>query len=98
MENKKRNLGYNPEMAHRVHFSYWHNGGVWFYRFIDVGLAPLGPVRKTTNPDTIRDLAERGSGLPNLEAKLMLDIAIKMGRGGLYLALNDEQYQALKRA
>ena len=77
-------------MSHRVRFSCWLSGGVWFYRFIDTGLTPLGPARKTRAPETIRSLAERG-GLTNFETKLILDLGMKMGQGGSYLALNDEQ-------
>jgi len=95
VENKRRILDYNSGMAHRVHFSYWQNGGVWFYRFIGEGLTPLGPVRKTRSPEVVRSLAERGGGLPNLEAKLMLDLGVKTGNGGMYLSLTDEQYDRL---
>jgi hypothetical protein len=90
LENKRRILDSNSGISHRVHFSCWLSGGVWFYRFIDTGLTPLGPARKTRAPETIRSLAERG-GLTNFETKLILDLGMKMGQGGSYLALNDEQ-------
>ena len=84
-------------MSHRVHFSYWRTDGVWYYQFIGTGITPLGPVRKTRNPETIKSLAVRGRGLPNLEAKLMLDLGLKMGQGGMYLSLDDAQYDALRK-
>jgi hypothetical protein len=84
------------ESRNRVHFSYWLHGGVWNYRFIDTGLAVLGPVRRTRDPQTIRVIAERGNGLPNLEAKLMLEYGIKEGKGGLYLNLTPEQYAKIR--
>jgi hypothetical protein len=90
LENKRRILDCNSGMSHRVRFSCWLSGGVWFYRFIDTGLTPLGAARKTCAPETIRSLADRGV-LPNFDTKLMLDLGIKMGQGGSYLALNDEQ-------
>jgi hypothetical protein len=69
----------------------------WNYRFIDSGLAVLGPVRRTSVSETIRGIAQRGGGLRNQEAKLMFDFGISQGRGGLYLDLTDEQYSALNK-
>jgi len=83
------------EQRRRVHFSYWLHEGVWCYRFIDTGLTVLGQLRKTRSADVIRGIAERGNGLPNLEAKLMLDYGINQGKGGLYLNLTPEQYARL---
>ena len=83
---------------HRVHFSYWRHGEMWCYRFIDTGIVPLGPVRRTRNPDVIRGIVERGGGIRNSEARCMLDFGIEQqGQGGLYLMLTDEQYARLKR-
>jgi hypothetical protein len=42
-------------------------------------------------------MVERGGGLPNLEASHMLRLGIEVGRGGVWLSLNDEQYQKLKK-
>ena len=74
------------------------DNGVWFYRFIETGIVPLGPLRKTRNPDVIRGIVERGGGITDSEAQCMLDFGIeKQGQGGLYLTLTDEQYQKLKK-
>jgi hypothetical protein len=79
-----------------VHFSYWLNEGVWFYQFIDTGLAVMGPVRRTRDPNVIRGIAERGGGISDLESRNMLDYGISHSKGGLYLMLTDEQYARLK--
>ena len=84
-------------MAHKVHFAYWLYQGVWYYDFIGESLVPIGHHRKTRNPDDIRAIAARGGGLPNLEARNMLEYGLRAGKGGLYLRLTDAQYKALEK-
>lgn len=78
----------------KVHLAYWLSKGLWHYQFIGPGLAVLGPMRRTRDPEAIRGIADRGGGLMNLEAKLMLDYGIAQGKGGMYLMLTEEQCAA----
>jgi hypothetical protein len=80
----------------RLHFSFWLFEGVWLYRFIDGGLAPLGAVRRTHDPAVIKGIAERGGAVTNSEVRCMLDYALQQGQGGMYLSLSDDQYKRLK--
>jgi hypothetical protein len=50
-----------------------------------------------TNPEKIRELAHRGEALGTSEAKQMLESAIEVGRGGIYLRLTPEQFAKLRR-
>jgi hypothetical protein len=43
------------------------------------------------------EMARRGQALGNLEAKQALDYGIDHGKGGMFLKLTGEQYEALKR-
>jgi hypothetical protein len=47
------------------------------------------------NEDKIRQMAERGGGLPNLESRSMVDHGLEIGRGGVWLELPEDQYQKL---
>jgi hypothetical protein len=55
--------------------------------------------RKLTfaDPEKIRVLARRGDALDTSEAKQMLEYAIDVGRGGIYLRLTPEQFTKLRR-
>ncbi|HWZ52630.1 MAG TPA: hypothetical protein VNW54_14310 [Granulicella sp.] len=46
--------------------------------------------------DKIRELAERGGGLGNLEFRQMLEYGISCGRGGVYLKLSQDQLAKLQ--
>jgi hypothetical protein len=84
-----------PEI--KVHLAYWLYKGVWHYQFIGPGIAVLGPVRRTRDLEVLKGIAERGGGIKNQEARLMLDFGIAQGKGGLYLTLTDEQCAAIGR-
>jgi hypothetical protein len=69
----------------------------WYCQFLEEDLKTPLP-RKVTldDPKKLMEMAERGGGLPNLEASQMLRLGIEVGRGGLWLSLTEEQYQKLK--
>jgi hypothetical protein len=47
--------------------------------------------------DKIRELARRGEAWGTSEARQMLEYAIEVGRGGMYLRLTPGRYAALRR-
>jgi hypothetical protein len=44
----------------------------------------------------VREVAERGGALSNLESRQMLDYGIQAGRGGVMLKLTTDQLARLK--
>ena len=92
---QKAKMLYSSSIVHKVHFAFWLHEGVWCYQFTGDGVRKVGPLRKTYHSEKLRGLAERGGGLPNLEANLMFDYAVQSGKGGMYLKLTDAQYKAL---
>jgi hypothetical protein len=46
--------------------------------------------------DKVRELAERGDGLPTLESRQMLEVGIRAGRGGIFLRLTRAQLAKLR--
>ena len=92
---------YSPRLqfmaGHQVHFSFWRSRGGWCYRFIGEGTVPLGPVLRTSDPRKLRDLAERGRGLDEVQERWTFDSAIQKGQSSLYLYLTDDQYEALTK-
>ena len=83
--------------GHPVHLSFWRHSRGWCYRFMGEGIVPLGPIRRTSDPHKIRDLAERGGGLDKAQERWTFDSAIQKGQGSLYLDLTDDQYEALTK-
>jgi hypothetical protein len=55
------------------------------------------PKDALADPDKIRELARRGEAFGSSESRQMLEYAISVGRGGIYLKLTSEQYAHLKR-
>ena len=55
-------------------------------------------IRRLTvaSPDKVREMAERGGALHNLESKQMLEYGVQSGRGGVTLNLTEEQLAKLK--
>ncbi len=47
------------------------------------------------HPEKVTELVRRSGGVKDLAAKQALDLAISMGRGGVYLRLAAEQYAVL---
>ena len=69
----------------------------WYCQFLEEDLkTPLPRKLTLSSPDKLMEMAERGGGLPNLEASNMLRLGMEVGRGGLWLSLTEEQYQKLR--
>ena len=46
-------------------------------------------------PSTLRELAKRGNGLIDKWDRDGFDLALEMGKGGVWLRLSDDQFKAL---
>ena len=81
----------------RVYLRFALRGTSWRCEFLPDGSgSPLPRVLTFSSADKVRELAERGDGLPNLEAKQALELGIRTGRGGTYLRLSPEQISKLR--
>jgi len=68
-----------------------------------VGIAALEPKpgksSRGSSPSiaqtTLRELAKRGNGLIDKWDREGFELALEIGRGGIWLRLSDKQYQAL---
>jgi len=70
----------------------------WHCQFLETDLKTFLPRKLDfSSPDKIIELVHRGGGFTDQESRLMLDQAIVMGRGGIFLNLTLEQYSKLKR-
>jgi hypothetical protein len=84
--------------SHRVYMSFFSRAG-WQVQFLEADLKTPLPMKLTfTDPQKIRELARRGEALGTSEARQMLEYAIEVGRGGMYLNLMVGQYARLKRS
>jgi len=82
---------------HRVYMSFQDRMG-WQVQFLEADLQTPLPRRLHFNSsDKIVELVERGGGLPELASRQALELAIQVGRGGVFLNLTAEQYGKLKR-
>ena len=83
------------ETQHRVYMSFQCRFG-WHCQFLEQDLrTPLPRKLHFKFAEKVIELVARGGGLGNLESKQMLDQAIEMGRGGVFLSLTPEQYAEL---
>jgi hypothetical protein len=84
--------------THRVYLRFRRTvSGSWYCEFLpDGAAAPPPKVLNFTDPTKLETLAERGGGLPDSEAKQMLEHAIQSGRGGLFLQLTHDQLRKLR--
>ena len=92
-------FAYTDSMAqderHRVYMSFMDRQG-WQVQFLEADLkTPLPRKLHFKSAEKVIELVARGGGLGNLESKQMLDQAIEMGRGGVFLSLTSEQYAEL---
>jgi hypothetical protein len=57
-------------------------------------------IRRLTvaTPEKVREMAERGGALHNLESRQMLEYGIESGRGGVTLKLSAEQLAKLTKS
>jgi hypothetical protein len=85
----------SQDAGHRVYMSFQDRYG-WHCQFLEQDLKTSLP-RKLhfKSAEKVIELVARGGGLGNLERKQMLDQAIEMGRGGVFLSLTPEQYAEL---
>jgi hypothetical protein len=81
----------------RVYMSFMLQHG-WYCQFLEADLKTSLP-KKLSLPDEAKifELAERGGGMKNLEARHAIQHGIEIGRGGFWLELTDEQYQKLRK-
>jgi hypothetical protein len=83
--------------SHQVYMYFFKRGG-WQVQFLEADLKTPLPRKLTfTDPEKIRELARRGEACGTSEARQMMEYAIDVGRGGIYLRLTPEQYARLKR-
>lgn len=80
----------------RVVYMYFQQRDGWHCQFLEADLkTPLPCKLVFTGDDKIREMVQRGNGLPTAESRQMLEYAIRTGRGGVFLKLSDEQYVKL---
>ncbi len=69
----------------------------WHCQFLEEDLkTPLPRKLLFTCADKVIELIERGGGFTDQDARSMVNQAIEMGRGGIFLKLTEEQYAALR--
>lgn len=69
----------------------------WYCQFLEEDLKTSLPLKlNLVRQDRLFEIAERGGYILNLEGRQALQHAIDVGRGGIWLALTDEQYRKLK--
>ena len=61
--------------------------GVWRCEFLNEGMTTPMARRTFATADKVRELAERGGALHNLESRQMLEYGITCKRGGVMLKL-----------
>ncbi len=68
----------------------------WVCQFLEQDLKTTLPRRITlASHEKVREMARRGGAAMSLDVLQALDHGIEIGRGGIWLELTDEQYQAL---
>jgi hypothetical protein len=83
--------------SHQVYMYFFLRSG-WQVQFLEPDLKTPLPRKFTfADPEKIRELARRGEAWGTSEARQMLEYAIDVGRGGVYLRLTPAQYAKLKR-
>jgi hypothetical protein len=83
--------------SHQVYMYFFKRGG-WQVQFLEPDLKTPLPRKLTfADPEKIRELARRGGAWRDSESRQMLEHAIDVGRGGIYLRLTPDQYSRLRR-
>ena len=81
---------------HRVYMAFALHES-WQCEFTDVdSRIPLPRKLTFATADKVREMAERGGALSNLESRQMLEYGIQAGRGGVTLKLTADQLARLK--
>ena len=82
---------------HRVYMSFSLSRG-WYCQFLEVDLKTSLPKKlRFTSADKVRELAELGGAIANLDNRRSFENEIIQGGGGVYLNLTQAQYERLKR-
>jgi hypothetical protein len=82
---------------HRVYMSFSLSKG-WYCQFLEADMRTILPKKLTfASADKVRELAELGGAIANLENRRTFEHEIIHGRGGVYLNLTQTQYERLKR-
>ena len=85
-------------LNHRVLMSFMDRPGGWHVAFLEADCQTSLPVKLTfQNADKIRIMQQR-FGSPLLEDQQALEHGLDMGRGSVWLSLNEAQYERLKRS
>jgi hypothetical protein len=80
--------------SHRIYMTSFVRSG-WNVAFLEADCRTSLPRKYTfSNPEKIREIAQRGQATPELLEDLENDIT--NGRGGCWLELTPEQYAALR--
>lgn len=83
-------------VLHRVYMSFALRES-WQCEFTEVdSRTPLPRKLTFATADKVREMAERGGALSNLESRQMLEFGIQAGRGGVTLKLTADQLARLK--
>ena len=68
-----------------------------YCQFLESDLrTPLPRKLNFTDVAKVAELVEGGRGFKNLENRHAFDLAVEVGRGGIYLELTEEKYRKLK--
>lgn len=69
----------------------------WMCQFLEEDLkTPLPRRLYFRSPEKIRAIVEKVGNFANLQDRQALDYGLGIGRGGVWLQLNEEQYMRLK--
>ena len=83
--------------SRRVYMSFFLNR-FWNCQFLEMDRKTPLPKKMTfPSADKVRELANIGGAIPDRESTRMLEDAITIGHGGVYLNLTQTQYERLKR-
>ena len=71
----------------------------WMCQFLEEDLKTPLPRRLCfRSPEKIRAVVDKVGSFANLQDRQALDYGLAIGRGGVWLQLDEEQYMRLKRA
>jgi hypothetical protein len=85
----------SPEI-HRVYMYYIYRN-FWMCQFLEEDLkTPLPRRFRFRDAEKIRAIVDKVGNFANLQDRQALDYGLTIGRGGVWLQLNEEQYMRLK--
>jgi hypothetical protein len=87
-----------PGNVHRVLLNFQLYKDTWRVAFLEADCKRSLPRHvHFASPEKIRTMFKRNAKSKLLEDEQALEHGIEIGRGGFWLELNEEQYQALRR-